>query len=133
MKKILFIVFLALTSIVYGQNSFANYKEGNQKLNEDLNNNIIPVLKEYNFNGQMQVQFSVNKEGEIENIKTIPTVDNDDFNIELRRSIKRVNKGFAVNVESTKDSAVFVFPITFYSQFKEGYGGALAETRSIKY
>lgn len=133
MKRLAFFVSLALASIVYGQNSLANYKGGNEKLNEDLNKNIIPVLKEYNFNGQMQVQFSVNKEGEIKNIKTIPAVDNDDFNIELRRSIKRVNKGFAVNEDSTKNSAVFVFPVSFYSKFTEGYGGAFAETRAIKY
>lgn len=106
MKKLAFLALVAFSAVSFAQSS--------RNLNEKISESILPVLKDFNFNGKMTVEITQGKDGKISEVKTFPNVDNSDFQTELKRAVQRVN--FSENQSVAK---VYEIPVEYYTSAKD--------------
>ena len=86
MKKLISLLSILFSMFFWAQQgSSLEYKGGKEKLISDLNENLISVLKEYNFNGNAEIVFDINKNGKIENFNIFPKAEDSSFEKEKER------------------------------------------------
>lgn len=97
------------------QSSSLEYKGGREKLISDLNDNLISVLKEYNFNGNAEIVFDINKNGKIENFNIFPKAEDSSFEKEVYRAVLRTQKNWKTALNKNEVNSIRVsIPIEYY-------------------
>lgn len=113
--------FVSLLSVLFSMFFFAQqqssivYRGGNEKLISDLNDNLTPVLKEYNFNGKAQVVFEVDHQGKINHFNILPDSEDSAFKREVYRAVLRTQKNWSVDVQNTITNGIkVIIPIEYF-------------------
>jgi len=74
------------------------YNGGQEKFNKDLQNNLGYTANVFQALGDFKLNFSVDEEGKISDIKLLPELFDKSFEREVKRDVMRMKKHFANNV-----------------------------------
>lgn len=100
-----------------------SYKGGNAKLESDLEMNFGQVFKEYNFNGTVQLYFTLSKDGKISDITLYPESNDRNFSSEIKRAVKRTVKNWVpASINGLKVNSGVILPLTYYVTLQETDG-----------
>ncbi|SFI38745.1 energy transducer TonB [Halpernia frigidisoli] len=102
MKKIFVIIFSFALTIVFAQENktTVSYEGGNEKMAKDLRGNFESVLKQYNFNGNVNISFVIDENGKIKGEVLEPKSEDNEFKVEIFRALERTGKNW---IAATKD------------------------------
>lgn len=116
MKKLISLLSILFSMFFWAQQgSSLEYKGGKEKLISDLNENLISVLKEYNFNGNAEIVFDINKNGKIENFNIFPKAEDSSFEKEVYRAVLRTQKNWKTALNKDEVNSIRVsIPIEYY-------------------
>ncbi|GGP03900.1 hypothetical protein GCM10010992_14070 [Cloacibacterium rupense] len=116
MKKLISLLSILFSMFFWAQQgSSLEYKGGREKLISDLNENLISVLKEYNFNGNAEIVFDINKNGKIENFNIFPKAEDSSFEKEVYRAVLRTQKNWKTALNKDEVNSIRVsIPIEYY-------------------
>lgn len=73
------------------------YKGGQEKFEYDLTNNLRYTANAFQANGNFTLNFKVNENGDITDVKLLPELYDKGFEREVKRDLGRMKKHFAVN------------------------------------
>ena len=73
------------------------YKGGQKKFDRDLQNNLGYTANGFQAIGDFQLNFSVDEDGKISDIKLLPELFDKSFEREVKRDVGRMKKHFANN------------------------------------
>lgn len=116
MKKLISLLSILFSMFFWAQQgSPLEDKGGREKLISDLNENLISVLKEYNFNGNAEIVFDINKNGKIENFNIFPKAEDSSFEKEVYRAVLRTQKNWKTALNKDEVNSIRVsIPIEYY-------------------
>lgn len=107
MKKIFSVLALTVFAFSFSQtyvnvssvkNQVENvYKGGQEKFEYDLTNNLRYTANSFQANGDFTLNFKVNENGDITDVKLLPELYDKGFEREVKRDLGRMKKHFAVN------------------------------------
>lgn len=70
----------------------AQYPGGYDKLGKDFHDEFMTLFMDYHINGNINLEFYVDKEGHISNPRIYPEIRDRSFNIEFLRTLSRLHK-----------------------------------------
>jgi len=98
----------------------AQYPKGYEAFKKEFDANFKTLFVDYHINGEINLEFYINKDGNIINARIYPSVDNADFNKDLMRTLGRLknnwNPAMYSNIPIKQRIA---FPIRFSVNFTE--------------
>ncbi|WP_375181520.1 hypothetical protein [Chryseobacterium sp.] len=107
MKKIFSVLALTVFAFSFSQtyvnvssvkNQVENvYKGGQEKFEYDLTNNLRYTANAFQANGDFTLNFKLNENGDITDVKLLPELYDKGFEREVKRDLGRMKKHFAVN------------------------------------
>jgi hypothetical protein len=110
MKKIISILAVLMFAFSYSQVNNTNvdiradkdqiekvYPKGLDKFKDDLSSNLQYTANDYQVLGNFKLDFSVNENGKISDIKISPKLFDETFEREVKRDVTRMAKNFASN------------------------------------
>lgn len=72
----------------------AKYPDGMKKFNDLFHDNFMMIFEDYHFNGKINLEFYVGKDGHITNARIYPEIDNRNFNNDFMRTLSRMKKAW---------------------------------------
>ncbi|MCU7617359.1 hypothetical protein NZ698_09120 [Chryseobacterium sp. PBS4-4] len=107
MKKLLSVLSIAVFTFSFSQTNVSVksdkqqlekvYNGGQVKFNKDLQNNLGHTANVFQALGDFKLNFSVDEDGKISNIKLLPELFDKSFEREVKRDVQRMKKHFANN------------------------------------
>lgn len=82
------------------------YKGGQEKFDKDFALNLQQTGNSFQVTGDFVLNFKVNEEGEISDVKLLPELFDKTFEMEVKRDLARVQKNFAKNKEENVSLAL---------------------------
>lgn len=70
----------------------AQYPGGYDQLKKDFHDEFMSLFMDYHINGDINLEFYVDKEGHIKNPRIYPQIDDRNFNINFLRTLSRLKK-----------------------------------------
>ncbi|MCS3530383.1 energy transducer TonB [Chryseobacterium sp. JUb7] len=70
----------------------AQYPKGYDIFRKDFYNEFMTLFDDYSINGDINLEFYINKEGQISNPRIYPEISDQRFNIEFLRTLSRLKK-----------------------------------------
>jgi len=118
MKKLLSVLAIAVFTFSFSQTNVSVksdqkqletlYTGGQVKFNKDLRDNLVHTANVFQALGDFKLDFIVNEDGKISDIKLFPQLFDQAFEREIKRDVKRMTKHFANNT-SQKISVALSF------------------------
>ena len=107
----------------YNPNRFiisAQYPKGNDEFNKDFHDNFMSLFHDYHINGNVNLEFYINKSGKIVNARFFPAVMDQDFNKDFMRALNRMKKVWKPALYSNIPIKQRIsFPVNFSIRFIE--------------
>ncbi|AYN00965.1 hypothetical protein [Chryseobacterium sp. 3008163] len=107
MKKLLSVLAIAVFTFSFSQTNVSVksdkqqlekvYNGGQAKFNKDLQNNLGHTANVFQALGDFKLNFSIDKDGKISDIKLFPQLFDQAFEREVKRDVLRMKKHFANN------------------------------------
>lgn len=100
--------------------NYAKYPKGLKAFQKEFNANVRTLFRDYQIQGAINLEFYINQKGQISNIRIYPPVDNKAFNVDVVRTIKRLNKTWMPAIYSgIPIKQRIAFPVQFTTTFTE--------------
>ncbi|EJL73700.1 hypothetical protein [Chryseobacterium populi] len=107
MKKIFSVITISVFTLSYSQTyvkvtSDKNqletvYAGGQQKFNTDLSDNLQYTGNAFQVNGDFKLNFNIDEDGKISEVKLLPELFDKSFEREVKRDLGRIKKHFVSN------------------------------------
>ena len=98
----------------------AQYPNGNQALKNDFHDNFMSLFADYHINGDINLEFYVDKEGKITHPRIYPEIRDQRFNIDFLRTLSRLKKIWKPALYSNLPiKQKIVYPMNFSTSFTE--------------
>jgi len=107
MKKLLSVLAIAVFTFSFSQTNVSVksdkqqlenvYNGGQAKFNKDLQNNLEHTANAFQALGDFKLNFSIDKDGKVSDIKLFPQLFDQAFEREVKRDVMRMKKHFANN------------------------------------
>lgn len=99
---------------------YAKYPEGFKQFQKEFNRNFKTLFQDYQIQGIINIEFYINQKGEISNTRIYPAVDNKAFNVDIMRTMRRLDKKWMPSLYSNMPIRQRIaFPIQFTTTFTE--------------
>lgn len=98
----------------------AQYPEGYKAFEKEFHDNFMSLFTDYHINGDINLEFYINKDGHITNPRIYPAIDDRKFNIDFMRTLSRLKKAWKPALYSNIPIRQRIaFPVIFSINFYE--------------
>lgn len=99
---------------------YAKYPTGFKEFQREFNANFRTLFRDYQIQGVINLEFYINQKGQISNIRIYPPVDNKAFNVDVMRTMRRLDKTWMPAIYSNIPiKQRIAFPVQFTTSFTE--------------
>lgn len=99
---------------------YAKYPKGFNVFQKEFNANFRTLFRDYQIQGAINLEFYINQKGQISDTRIYPQVDNKAFNVDVVRTINRLNKTWMPAAYSgIPIKQRIAFPVQFTTTFTE--------------
>lgn len=99
---------------------YAKYPTGFKEFQREFNANFRTLFRDYQIQGVINLEFYINQKGKISNIRIYPPVDNKAFNVDVMRTMRRLDKTWMPAIYSNIPiKQRIAFPVQFTTSFTE--------------